>query len=68
MSIDRGKHVLVRAYGNKQFERIVWEDTGKGVLLTTEREYQRALQEEGEPIVVGFPKDDIISILEDATT
>jgi hypothetical protein len=68
MTIKRGERVLVRVYGNKQIERITWEDTGIGVLLTTEREYQKALQEGTEPVVVGFPKDDIISILEEATT
>jgi hypothetical protein len=60
---ERGKRVLVKAYGGKQLDRIVWEDVGKGLLVTTEREYQQAIRDGTEPILVGFPKDDVIQLL-----
>ena len=62
--IERGKQVLIRAYGGQQLQRIVWADVGKGLLLTTEREYNRAIKEKLEPISVGFPKDDLIRVLD----
>jgi hypothetical protein len=61
--IKRGERVLIKAYGGKELERIVWEDVGKGLLLTTEREYRQAVQDGTEPISVGFPKDDVIQIM-----
>jgi hypothetical protein len=63
--IERGRQVLIKAYGEQQLQRIVWADVGKGLLLTTEREYNRAIKENTEPISVGFPKDDLIRVLDD---
>lgn len=60
MIIQRGERVIVTDYAGKQLKRIVWEDTGKGVLLTTAREFERVLREGGDPICVGFPRADLI--------
>ena len=58
--MEQGTRVIVRAYGGKKLERIVWEDVGAGVLLTTEGEFERAKAEGREPIVVGFPREDVL--------
>jgi hypothetical protein len=61
--IERGKRVLVRAFGGQQLERVVWEDVGRGLLLTTSAQYEQAIKSNTEPIAVGFPKDDLIKVL-----
>ncbi|HXZ94736.1 MAG TPA: hypothetical protein VEG28_02355 [Dehalococcoidia bacterium] len=62
-TIERGKRVLVKAFGGQQLERIVWKDVGKGLLLTTSAQYELAVKSNTEPIAVGFPKDDLIKVL-----
>lgn len=62
-TIARGQHVLVKAFGGQQLERIVWEDVGVGLLLTTESQYEKAMTNNIEPIAVGFPKEDLIEVL-----
>ena len=62
-TIERGKRVLVKAFGGQQLERIVWKDVGRGLLLTTPTQYEQATKSNTEPIAVGFPKDDLIEVL-----
>lgn len=64
--IARGKHVLVKAFGGQQLERIVWEDVGRGLLLTTSAQYEQAIRNNTEPIAVGFPKDDLIEVMHES--
>lgn len=60
--LERGTKVTVRAYGGALLRRRVWEDVGRGVMVTNEREYQCALQDGEEALASGFPKSDIVDI------
>lgn len=59
MVLKRGARVTVTAFGGKKLDRVVWEDVGRGVLITTAREYAKAESEYREPICVGFPHDSV---------
>lgn len=57
--MTRGMKVRALVYPSGEAILRVWEDVGEGVLLTTEGEYEAALEEDREPIVVGFPRTDV---------
>jgi hypothetical protein len=61
-SLIRGTEVTVVAYGGERLRRRVWQDLGSGVLLCSEREYQRALGVGDEPQYSGFPKEDVVAV------
>lgn len=60
--MERGTEVTVRAFRGERLRRRVWEDVGRGVLLTSETEYQRAIREGDEARAAGFAKDDIVEV------
>jgi len=66
--MTRGTEVRVLAYGDKVLQRRVWDDAGQGVMVCSEQEYQRALSTKDEPLCSGFPKRDIIEVLNVGTT
>lgn len=66
--MERGTVVTVIAYKGARLRRRVWADTGKGVLVCSEAEYQRALREGSEAQAAGFSKSDVVEVhaMEDA--
>ncbi len=60
--LSRGTEVTVIAFGGERLRRRVWEDTGEGVLICREEEYQRAIREQDEANCSGFPKEDVIEV------
>ncbi len=63
--MERGAIVTMIALQGQRYQRRVWEDLGEGVLICSEDEYQRARQEEDEPLYVGFPRADVIAGADD---
>lgn len=61
-TLEKGTEVTVRAFGEKEFRRRVWEDLGDAILICTESEYQRALHQSEEAICSGVSKVDIIEV------
>jgi hypothetical protein len=57
---DRGDEVTVVAFRGIRLKRRVWEDTGPGLLVCSEAEWERALRAGEEPLCSGFPKADVI--------
>jgi len=62
--MERGDLVKVRVYGGDVVVRRVWEDVGPGVLLCTDKAYERAAATGQEPVCVGFPREDIRPVME----
>ena len=62
--MSRGEIVKVKVLSGENVHRRVWEDAGRGVLLCTEEGYHQALQTGREPVVVGFPREDVQRISE----
>ena len=62
--LERGTVVTVIAFGGKRLRRRVWEDTGEGVWICKEEEYQRAIREHDEANCSGFPKEDVVEVLD----
>lgn len=60
--MERGTEVTVRAFRGIRLRRRVWEDVGRGVLLTSEPEYQRAMRDGDEAKAAGFPKHDVLEV------
>lgn len=60
----RGTEITVRAYGGEVLRRRVWDDAGQGVMICSEEEYRHALMTNEEPLCSGFPKRDIIEVLD----
>ncbi len=51
------KRVTVHVYGGTIAEKILVEDRGDVLLLTTETEWRAAERESRQPIVVGFRRE-----------
>lgn len=62
-TLSQGVEVIVSAFRGKRLRRRVWEDIGTVVLICTEEEYQRALRYNDEATCSGFPKEDIVEVL-----
>lgn len=60
--MERGTEVTVVAYGGIRLQRRVWEDTGAGVLVCAEDDYERAVRLGEEPPAAGFPKQDVFVV------
>lgn len=60
--MERGTEVTVIAYKGVRLRRRVWEDTGPGLLLCSEQEYQRARHLGDEARAAGFPKEDVVEV------
>jgi hypothetical protein len=60
--MKRGDIVVVLDYQDVPLDRRIWGDSGDGILVCTDDEYQRALATGGDPLYVGFPKTSIISV------
>jgi hypothetical protein len=58
--LQRGQIVRVNAFGGKRPTVIVVEDRGNVVLVCKPEEYERALNEQRDPISVGFHREDIL--------
>ncbi len=63
-TLSRGVEVIISAFGGKRLRRRVWEDIGNVVLICTEEEYQRSLYYNDEATCSGFPKEDIVEVLD----
>jgi hypothetical protein len=63
--LERGATVTVITYRGVPRRGRVWEDTGPGVLVCLEEEWQRALRAGEEPHCVGFPKRDVTEVMGD---
>jgi hypothetical protein len=60
VSVERGDLVLVTDWRGVVLRRRVWADSGDGVAICTEADYERAIAVGIEPLYVGFPKDAIV--------
>ncbi len=61
--MTRGTVITVRAYGGEILQRRVWDDADQGVMICSEEEYRHAIMTKEEPLCSGFPKRDIIEVL-----
>lgn len=57
---NRGKAVKARAYGGREIERLVWEETADVVYLCTKRCFDQLSAGDGSIRPVGFPREDIV--------
>ena len=62
---QRGDHVLVEGRGRRSI-LVVWEDRIRGICLSSESGFQRALAGDPEAPLVGYPRCDVLG-LADAT-
>ena len=61
--VQRGDIVLVRAYPDKQLERVVWEEHETYVLVCRQEMYEEAIRTGEEPkSSMGFPKEDVLLV------
>ena len=60
--MERGMSVTVKAFQGELLRRRVWQDKGEVVLLTYEKEYQRALREGDTAEAAGWPRGDIMEV------
>lgn len=61
--MQRGDVVVVRAYPNKQLERVVWEEHKSYVLVCRPEVYDEAVKQGVEPESwMGFPKEDVMVV------
>lgn len=62
---DRGQRVVVRGLGDREVVLRVWEDRGRGVTLSSESGYQRALAGDPDAPLVGFPRSDVRGVADE---
>jgi len=62
MTIEPGGVIRLRAYGDQEIERRVVAVNDEVVLVCRDEEYREALREGREPVCVGFPKKDVLSV------
>lgn len=63
--MERGQKVLVKAYPDKQLERIVLEETETYIVVCRPEVYTAISKSEGLPeCAMGFPKEDVIGLVE----
>lgn len=61
--MQRGDIVIVRAYPNKQLERVVWEEHKTYVLVCRSEIYIEAIKQGVEPeSSMGFPTEDVMVV------
>ena len=61
--MKRGDVVLVKAYPNKQLERIVWEVHASYVLVCRAEVFADAIERRCEPeSTMGFPQEDVVQV------
>lgn len=58
---QRGDRVLVEGRGERSV-LVVWEDRGRGVCLSSETGFQRALSGDEDAPLVGYPRRDICGL------
>ena len=58
---ERGDRVKVSSRG-RETELIVWEDRGRGVVLTSEDGFARAQAGDPDAPLVGFPRRDVAGL------
>ena len=56
---ERGEQVVVEGYRGRRSVLTVWEDRGRGIVLTSQEGYSRLLAGDGSAPAVGFPKRDV---------
>ncbi len=56
---ERGQRVVVEGLDGRQTILRVWEDRGRGLTLSSEGGYERALAGDPEAPLVGFPRRDV---------
>jgi hypothetical protein len=59
-----GQLVTVKLYGGETAQRRVVEDKGSVVVICAEEEYVSAKREGREPIGLGFPREDVLEMVE----
>ena len=65
--MNRGRRVTVKVFGGRSLKRVVWQDLGRGVLLCTPESYAQAVRGGTEPVVVGFPTEDVESLWKESS-
>ena len=58
--LSRGQQIRVSAYGGKTPKVTVVEDRGDIVLICKPSEFEKAAEEEREPLTVGFHRSDVL--------
>lgn len=58
---QRGDRVLVEGKGGRSV-LVVWEDRGRGVCLSSESGFRRALSGDEDAPLVGYPRRDIAGL------
>lgn len=60
--MKRGDRVLVKAFPDKELQRIVWEEGNTYVVVCRPEIYEEAMKSRVAPtldLVMGFPKEDV---------
>lgn len=61
--MERGQRVLVRAYPNRELERVVWEEADTYIIVCRPEIYEDIKNDETLPdSIMGFPKEDVIAV------
>ena len=63
MAIKQGDRVRVRGYHDQEGVLRVWEVRSGGLVLTTERGYERLLSGDENAPQVGYPAQDILGLV-----
>ena len=63
--MEKGQRILVRAYPDKELERVVLEDADTYILVCRPEVYESIKDDRTlSSYVMGFPKKDVIALLE----
>lgn len=62
-TLERGQQVSVHGFGGRTATLRVWEDRGRGATLCSEKGYWRLVAGDTDVALVGFPKQDIRSVV-----
>lgn len=60
----RGDRVLVHGYRGREAVLRVWEERGRGIVLSSEAGYLRAIAGDESAPLVGFPLTDVARLLD----
>jgi hypothetical protein len=66
MDYAPGTVVQVKEFGGRELARRVVRDIGKTVVVCNEQEFQAAQREQREADGIGFPKKDVIKVIQRA--
>ena len=62
--MQRGELVEVLDFKGRSLKRIIWDRFGTSVIVCTEEEYEKWERTGLEPTVVGFPIEDVKTVIQ----